>query len=34
VAAENAEGKVVRVETLEAHVRPGKTRFVFFNSLK
>lgn len=34
VAAENAEGKVVRVETLEAHVRPGGTRFVFFNSLK
>jgi tetratricopeptide (TPR) repeat protein len=34
VAAENAEGKVVRVETLHAHVRPGKTRFVFFNSLK
>jgi hypothetical protein len=34
VGAENAEGKVLRTETREIEVRPGKTRFVFFNSLK
>jgi hypothetical protein len=34
VAAENADGKVLRTETREVVVRPGGKTFVFFNSLK
>ena len=34
IGAENAEGKVVRTETREVDVRPGKMRFVFFSSPK
>jgi tetratricopeptide (TPR) repeat protein len=30
----DADGRAVRTETRETEVKPGKTRFVFFNSLK